>query len=309
MLGQRGAFGATLDKLAAGNDKIFALAADVQNSAGLGRFAKNYPGRFANVGIAEQNMVGIAAGLADAGYNVFAATFANFAALRANEFAKHFMGYMRSPVKLVGFGAGFGMGVLGYTHYGLEDVGALRPISNINIVSPADALETVKAVETISTLDEPVYLRLTGAANNPIVYKGDYEFRIGKAVKLQEGRNIALLAAGSMVHYALEAAKILETHDVSCSVINMHTIKPLDADAIDASLDAGLIVTVEEHRVAGGLGGAVAEYLARVKRKPPQRIIGIADGYPHAGGYSYMLDKAGLLPAQLAQSILEEYKQ
>jgi transketolase len=303
MLGQRGAFGAALDRLAGGDATIFALTADLRNTAGLDRFAKNFPSRFVNVGIAEQNLVGTAAGLSDCGYTVFAATFANFAALRANEFVRHFMGYMQSPVKLVGFGAGFAMEFFGNTHYGLEDIAALRSIPNLTILAPADGLETVKATEALCSCTGPVYLRLTGTANHPIVYKNDYDFQIGKAVTLQEGGDVALIASGSMVHFALTAAALLETDGLRCSVINMHTVKPLDTDAVSRLLDRRLIATVEEHSATGGLGSAVAEFLSEHKNAPVLFRAGASSDYKKAGAYLYMLEQNGLTAERLADSI------
>jgi transketolase len=303
MLGQRGVFGVTLDKLAAENNRIFALSADLKNTSGLDRFAANYPDRFVNVGIAEQNMVGIAAGLADSGYSVFASTFANFAALRACEFVRHFMGYMRSPVKLVGFAAGFAMEFFGNTHYGVEDVSAVRAISNLTIISPSDGIETAKAVTALVDYNAPAYLRLTGTANMPIVYKSDYDFRIGKAVTLKNGNDVLLVACGSMVANTLEVSKSLEDKGVSCSVVDMHTIKPLDTDTLDELIDTKLIVTVEEHNIIGGLGGAVAEYLSEKQNTPVMLKLGVSQGYKKAGGYKYMLEQNGLLPQQIADAV------
>lgn len=303
MLGQRGVFGVTLDKLAAADEKLFALSADLRNTSGLDRFANNYPDRFVNVGIAEQNLIGIAAGLADSGYRVFAATFANFAALRACEFVRHFMGYMSSPVKLVGFAGGFAMEFFGNTHYGMEDVAALRAISNLTIISPADGLGTAKAVAAMVGYDAPVYLRLTGTANMPVVYNRDFDFQIGKAVMLKEGRDIVLIACGSMVANAIQAAEILEKEAVSASVIDMHTIKPLDTDILDNVQGKKLVVTVEEHGIVGGLGGAVAEYLSSRPGAPVLLRLGIAQGYKKAGSYQYMIGQNGLLPDQIAEAI------
>ncbi len=303
MLGQRGVLGVTLDKLAIEHDNIFALSADLRNTSGLDRFAANFPDRFINVGIAEQNLVGVAAGLADSGYSVFATTFANFAALRACEFVRHFLGYMRSPIKLVGFGAGFAMEFFGNTHYGIEDMSALRAISNLVIISPADGLETAKAVIALANYDEPVYLRLTGTVNIPIVYENDYDFQIGKAITLNEGTDIAFIACGSMVSNTIEAAKILETSGISCSVMNMHTIKPLDTSAINRTLDKKLIITVEEHSVVGGLGSAVAEYITEKGSAPSLLRLGISQGYKKAGGYKYMLEQNGLMAQQIVVAV------
>lgn len=306
MLGQRGTFGVTLDKLAAENDSVFALSADLRNTSGLDRFTANHPDRFVNVGIAEQNLIGVAAGLADSGYTVFVTTFANFAALRACEFVRHFLGYMKSPVKLVGLAAGFAMEFFGNTHYGLEDVSALRSISNLIIISPADGLETVKAVTALADYDAPVYLRLTGTANMPIVYKDDYNFQIGKAIVLKDGTDIALVACGSMVTNAIDAAKILENEGVSCSVINMHTIKPLDTDTLDGLFDKKLIVTIEEHNIIGGFGSAVAEYLSEKRNAPILLKLGVSQGYKKAGSYKYMLEQNGLLPRQIVDTVVSK---
>jgi transketolase len=306
MLGQRGVFGATLNKLAAENHQIFALTADLRNTSGLDRFAANYPDRFVNVGIAEQNLVGVAAGLADGGYTVFASTFSNFAALRACEFVRHFMGYMRSPVNLVGFAAGFAMEFFGNTHYGIEDISALRAVSNLTIISPSDGLETSKAVTALVDYDAPAYLRLTGGANMPVVYKDDYDFQIGKAITLKDGNDVALIAYGSMVANALEAAKILEDEGIGCSVVNMHTVKPLDTGALDGLLDKNLLVSVEEHSIVGGLGSAIAEYLAEKSNSPAMLRLGISQGYREAGGYTYMLEQNMLSPRHIADAIIHK---
>ena len=173
MLGMRGTLGDSLVKLAADNDKIFGLTSDLCKTSGMDKFSSIYPDRFINVGIAEQNMVGIAAGLADSGYIPFATTFANFAVLRANESVRHFMAYMKCNVKLIGFGAGFAMELFGNTHYGLEDVSVLRSFPNITILQPSDGLSVYKCIELASELLGPVYIRLTGKMNLPIIYKND----------------------------------------------------------------------------------------------------------------------------------------
>ena len=303
MLGQRGVFGVTLDKIAQTNERIFALSADLKNTSGLERFAANHPERFVNVGIAEQNLVGVAAGLADSGYVVFASTFANFAALRACEFVRHYLGYMRSPVNLVGFAAGFAMEFFGNTHYGLEDISALRAISNLTIISPSDGLETEKVVTALVEYHKPVYLRLTGTANMPIVNRTDYDFQIGRAIVLKEGDDVALIACGSMVANALEAASLLEKRNVFCSVINMHTIKPLDTGTIDKLSGSKLIVSIEEHSIIGGLGSAIAEHLCEKQNSPALLKLGASQEYKKAGSYRYMLEQNKLLPQQIADSI------
>jgi transketolase len=308
-LGTRGSFGAALLEIGKQNDKVLALSADLCNTSGLDRFQAAFPERFINVGIAEQNMIGISAGLSAGGGIVFATSFSNFVALRSCEQVRHYLGYMKSNVKLVGLAAGFALGMFGNTHYGIEDMAVMRVIPNLTLLSPADSTETVKATLAAVEFDGPVYIRLTGGMNNPIVFKEDYKFEIGKAITLREGKDITIFATGSMVYYSLEAAKRLEEQGLSASVIDMHTLKPLDTGAIDQVCQSTkLIVTVEEHSILGGLGGAVAEYKSTLKGAPAQLRIGIQDEFGRAGDYSFMLDKYGLTAEKIAKAILEKVK-
>ncbi len=308
MLGQRGAFGTALMEIAETNENIVALSADLCNTSGLDRFKNKFPERFINTGIAEQNLIGVSAGLAAGGNIPFATTFSNFISLRACEQVRHFLGYMNENVKLVGFGSGFAMGMFGVTHYGIEDVASIRAIGNLIILSPADCFEVYKCTQAAANVKSPVYIRLSGIMNNPIVYKEDYNFEIGKAVTLKEGSDIAIIATGTMVYNSLQAANILEKKGLSIKVVNMHTIKPVDCDTIKSCLNAKLIVTVEEHSVYGGLGGTVAEVLALVENKPKQLIIGISDEYKHAGDYKYLIEQYGLTSEQIVNRIIQEYK-
>ena len=252
-------------------------------------------------------MVGVAAGLASVGKIPFATTFANFCALRSCEQIRHFLGYMKENVKIVGIGAGFEMGMFGNTHYAVQDIAALYAIPNLVIISPADCTEVVKAVIEISKVDYPVYLRLTGTMNNPIIYKKDFDFKIGKANLLQSGTDIALVATGSMVFNAKKAAEVLEMQGIRCTIIDMHTIKPLDTEMIDSLLDQKLIVTVEEHSVLGGLGNAIAGYLSHKSRKPKHLILGVPDAFMHAGDYSFMIQQSGLSSSTISTKIMEAY--
>ena len=304
MLGQRGAFGTALAEIGEENRNIVALSADLCNTSGLDRFKDKFPERFINTGIAEQNLIGVGAGLAAGGNIPFATTFSNFISLRGCEQVRHFLGYMNENVKLVGFGSGFAMGMFGVTHYGIEDIASIRSINNLTILSPADGLEVYKCTKAAAEINGPVYIRLSGTMNNPIVYKEDYNFEIGKAVTLKDGTDIAIIATGTMVYNSIQAANILEKEGLSIKVINMHTIKPIDKKAIEDCKSAKLIVTVEEHSVIGGLGSAVAETIALVENKPKQLIIGIGDEYKHAGDYKYLIEQYGLTPEQIAQKIL-----
>lgn len=308
MLGSCGAFGMAALELPEIDDKIVILTADLCTFSGLERFRGKFPDRLYNVGIAEQNMVGVAAGLTKEGFNAFATTYATFASTRSCDPVRVNMGYMGFGIKLVGLTAGLSVGILGATHMSVEDVAIMRSIPNITVISPADCTETVKATLAAAQQDGPVYLRLTGGMNNPVVYKEDYDFQIGKAITLREGDDIAIIASGSMVYQSLEAAKILEKQGLSASVIDMHTIKPLDTAVLDrAFVRSKLIVTVEEHSVIGGLGGAVAEYKSKQKNTPVQLTIGIEDYFPHAAEYGFLLEECGLTAPQIAQKITESF--
>lgn len=308
LLGQSRTFGNTLLELAQENKKIIAVTSDMAKTAGLDRFGKTFPSRLVNTGIAEQNMVGIAAALATEGLIPFAISFASFSTMRACEPARHFLGYMQRNVKLIGISSGFATGIFGNTHYCKEDLAITRAISGVMIFSPADCTELVKIIEASVNYNGPVYIRLTGQMNNPIVYKGDYTFEIGKAIKLKSGTDITIIATGSMVYNSLRAAEILEQQNIRASVIDMHTIKPLDTSSIDNELHSSkLIVSVEEHSTIGGLGGAIAEHLCSIKQHPILLRLGIEDGYQNAGDYLHMLEQNQLLPEQIATNIMDKY--
>lgn len=303
-LGARGTFGVAISELGKERDDFFVLSADLCNSSGLDRFRTSFQDRFINVGIAEQNLIGVAAGLAKDGTPVFATSFAPFISMRAAEQIRMNLGYMELNVKAVGIGSGLAMTTLGNSHYGLEDVAVMRSIPNMTVISPADGVEIVKTVFSCADSNKPTYIRLTGGANNPIVYKEDYDFEIGKAIKLNEGSDIAIIACGTMVYRSLKAAEMLLEKGIRATVLNMHTIKPLDKEAIDRLLKHKLIVTVEEHSIIGGLGSAVAEYLSPKTNKPPQMIIGIEDIFPKAGDYEYLINQCGLTEEKIAEKIL-----
>jgi len=307
-LGQRGTFGITMLDLGRDLDNLVVLTADLCSTSGLDRFRTTYPDKFLNVGIAEQNLLGISAGLAKEGYTVFATSFANFVAMRSYEQVRLNLGYMGFNIKLVGLGSGYAMGMFGNTHYGIEDVALMRAIPGLCIISPSDCTEVVKATEAAARYPGPIYLRLTGIVNNPIVNKEDYPFEIGNAITLKSGSDISIIATGSMVYHSIEAAKILESREISASVINMHTIKPLDTGAINtACVTSKLIVTVEEHSVIGGLGGSVAEYLCGISSAPRQLIIGMPDAFQMAGDYQYLLEQNGLTGPQIAEKIIDTF--
>ena len=290
-LGPRAIYGQALTALASANENIIALSADLGRSSGLDRLSKERPDQFVNVGIAEQNMVGCAAGLARMGFDVFASTFAPFASMRASEQVRMNMGYMREPVKLVALGSGLSMAYLGNSHFGLEDVAVMRTVPGLTIIAPADCAEIQKVLEACVGFDQPVYIRLTGAPNAPVVYTEDYEFKIGKAVWLRPACDIALISSGTTVGHCLAAAEALAQTGIEVGVLNMHTIKPLDAEALAVvAKSARAIFVIEEHTTVGGLGSAILEhYNAAGSHCPPIFRHGIADRFVETGEYAFML--------------------
>ena len=227
-IGSRATFGIAALELAKVIDNLMVLTCDVSTSAGLDRFRKTYPEKYVDLGIAEQNMIGVAAGLSSEGHNVITTTFAPFQTIRCCEQIKVNIGYMKQRVCMVGIASGLALGTLGFTHCCIEDVGILRTIPGITIISPADSLETVKALQSAVKLKTSSYIRLTGTSNNPIVYNEDYKFEIGKSIQLNDGKDITIFCAGATVHTCLDAAKKLKEKNISAKVVNMHTIKPFN---------------------------------------------------------------------------------
>jgi len=303
-IGARATVGIAALELAKQIDNLMVLTCDVSTSAGLDRYRKTFPEKYLDLGIAEQNMIGVAAGLASENFNVITTTFAPFQTMRCCEQIKVNLGYMRQKICMVGIASGLALGTLGYTHCCIEDIGILRSIPGITIISPADSLETVKALEAAVNSENSCYLRLTGASNNPIVYSKDYEFKIGKSITLREGKDITIFSSGAMVYQSLEAAKILESKKISSKVINMHTIKPIDKLAIEEACEGKLIVSIEEHNIIGGLGSAISEYKSSLKKSPKQLFLGIKDTYSKGGNYKFLKEKYRLTPEKIVEDII-----
>jgi transketolase len=307
-IGSRAAYGMAALELGKNYRDLILLTADTSTSAGLDRFKKTFPNKYLDVGIAEQNMIGIAAGLASEGQQVFTSTFSTFQTMRCCEQIRVNIGYMKHKVNMVGLASGLVLGMLGYTHCSIEDISIMRSIPGITVISPADCGATVKATLAAIEHDQSVYIRLTGGTPNLQVYFDDFDFTIGKANILREGNDVAIIACGTMVQKALVAADLLKERKLEASVIDMHTIKPIDNKIIEQiSKFHNLIVTVEEHSIIGGLGSAVSEYLSTMNQKPPLLSIGIPDEYGEAGSYSNLLQKRLLLPDQIANSIINRF--
>jgi len=305
-IGSRGMYGQAILDLAERRPDLMVLSADLGNSSGLDRFKKSYPDQFVNVGIAEQNLVGVAAGLAKEGHTVFASSFAPFITMRASEQVRMNLGYMQFNVKTVGIGSGLVMGFLGNSHFGIEDAAVMRAIPGIMIVTPADCGEIVKVVNAAADHVGPMYIRLTGGPNSPVVYTEEYEFTLGKAIQLRDGDDIAIIANGSMVAQSIAASDQLKEEGVSAAVFNFHTIKPLDTECLARIASKyRKVVIVEEHSVVGGLGGAIAEHWIATENPPQVRILGLPDEFGKTGEYDFLLERYGLTPSGISSSIRE----
>ena len=300
----RDAFARTLESLAEHDPSIVAVVNDSVGSTRLGQFMKRFPRRLVNVGIAEQNMVGIGAGLANGGKIPFVCAASCFLTGRALEQVKVDVAYSHANVKLAGMSSGLAYGQLGPTHHSIEDLAWTRAIANLTVIVPADPIETAQAVRAAAEVHGPMFLRLSRLPV-PEVHPRGYRFRIGTAAVLRPGSDVAIVANGTMVCRALEAAALLAEEGVSARVINMSTLQPLDRDAIlDAAESTSAIVTVEEHSVHGGLGGAVAEATATT-RPVPMRILGMPGTFAPTGTAEWLLEYFGLTPQAISAAALE----
>lgn len=301
-LGQGGSiFGITLLDLMKEWEDIVVLSADMSTPAGLDKFKSLYANHFFNLGIAEQNMIGVAAGLMDEGYKTISVAQACFISMRCFEPVRQFLGYMHSKQILVGIGSGFSLTFMGNTHYALEDIALMRSVPGMTVIAPSDALQAMKALEAAMQKDGPVYIRLHGGAALPIVYEEDFNFEIGKAIPLRTGKDIQLVATGSMVPIALQVAEQLAGEGISASVFDMHTIKPLDTTILD--MDVPVIISLEEHRVIGGLGDSIADYLSRYESHPRLLKIGVKDEFSVVGDYSYLMEQNGLSRDKIVERV------
>ena len=299
----RAAYGEALAELGKVNDKVVVLDANLSKSTMTATFQKAFPDRFFNIGIAEANMVDMAAGMSTMGLIPFCSTFAMFGAGRVYEQIRNSIAYPRLNVKLCMSHAGVSVGEDGASHQCLEDLALMRVIPGMTVICPADASETRKAVFAAAEMEGPVYIRLARLATP--VFEEDYPFEIGKANVLREGADVAVFATGLMVSEALKAADLLAAQGVSAAVINVHTVKPIDADCVtEWARKCGKVVTVEEHSVIGGLGDAVAGVLMG-KVDCAFRKIGVQDQFGQSGKAWEVLAEYGLTAPQIAESIKE----
>lgn len=301
----RESYGEALAELGDEYDNLYVFDADLAAATKTSIFKKKFPDRFFDCGIAEANMMGVAAGMAAAGKIPFASTFAMFAAGRAYEIVRNSIGYPHLNVKIGATHAGISVGEDGATHQCNEDIALMRTIPGMTIINPADDIEAKAAVRAAVEFNGPVYMRFGRLAvpvfNDPETYK----FEIGKGIKLRDGKDVAIIATGLMVNESIEAAKILASKGVDATVINIHTIKPIDKDIIiEAAKNTGLVLTVEEHSVIGGLGSAVSDVLS--ENYPAKVIkIGVNDVYGHSGPAVDLLKEFGLSSENIVKTAIE----
>lgn len=300
----REAYGKSLARLGLENKNIVVLDADLSKSTKTAEFKKVCPERFINVGIAEQNLAGISAGLATAGKIPFMSTFAMFAAGRAFEIIRNAVCYPNLNVKVCATHAGLTVGADGASHQAIEDLALMRSIPNMVVLNPADAVSTEKILEAAVEYNGPVYVRL-GRAAVPVVYNDDSKIEIGKANTVQDGSDVTIIATGIMLAEAMTAAETLEKEGISVRIIDMHTIKPLDHEAvIKAAKETKAIVTAEEHTIYGGLGSAVAEVLSE-NHPTKMKRIGVQDTFGESGTPAELLEKYGLTANDIVKAVKE----
>ncbi len=303
----REAYGAALAEFGAKYENLVVLDADLAAATKTGVFKKAFPDRFFDCGIAEGNMMVVAAGLSTAGFIPFASTFAMFAAGRAFEQVRNAIGYPHLNVKIGATHGGISVGEDGATHQCLEDFGTMRTIPGMVVMQPADAVEARAMVEAAIKYEGPCYMRF-GRYAVPTLFGDDYKFELGRGVVMADGKDVTLVATGLMVEQALAARELLAAEGISARVVNIHTIKPLDADLIlKCAADTGAIVTAEEHNIIGGLGSAVCECVAAVKPVPVLRV-GVEDQFGRSGKVPPLLEMYGLTAANIAAKAKDAIK-
>lgn len=304
MIPTRDGFGEGLVELGAKNKDVVVLSADLTDSTRAVWFKKKFPERFFGLGVAEQDMIGAAAGFALMGKIPYACTFGVFASGRAWDQVRISVAYMNLNVKIAGTHGGISVGPDGATHQALEEIALMRILPNMTVIVPCDSIEARKATVEAAKIRGPVYLRL-GRSGVPVITKESDPFKIGKASMLRDGKDVAIFACGQMVYEAMLACDMLETEGVKARLVNMHTPKPIDIDAIvSASRDAGAIVTVEEHTVAGGFGSAIAEVV--VQTLPvPMKMVGIQNRFGVSGEPDELFEYFGLKAKHIVKAAKE----
>lgn len=301
IIGQRAAFGLCINDLAKERDNLVVVTADVSTSAGLDRFKKNFPNNYFDVGIAEQILAGVSAGLSYEGYNVVSTTFAPFQTMRCLEQIKLNSGYMKLKIIYVGLASGICLGNLGFSHCSIEEIGALRSIPNLNIFSPCDTTSVYSSLKLALQLNNSSYIRLTGDTKLKLIYSEEEEFSLGGYKKIIQGKDILILSSGAIIKEAYDATIELHKEGIECSLIDMYCLKPIDEQALSKTLsNYKVILTLEEHNIIGGLSSIVSELIAKKNIDCKFIPLGINDKYVKSGSYEFlkkifMIDKEAII--------------
>jgi transketolase len=288
-IGMRASFGMIMLEFVQKDKNIIVLTSDVSTSAGLDRFRKQYKENYLEIGISEQNMIGVAAGLSNEGFRVFTSTFSPFQTLRCLEQIKVNLGYMNIKICMVGLASGLVLGNLGYTHCSVEDVGALRSIPNIDILTPCDGLELEKCLTAFNKSNNSMYIRLTGGAPLKKIYNKNFKFKIGEPERIRKGKKIILFSSGAILDEVLNASEILKKNKIFPTIINIHSLKPINKKSVLNFLKGHrFVMTIEEHNILGGLGSIISEIIAESGKGYKLVRLGVKDTYSKSGSYDYL---------------------
>ena len=308
-MGPRAMFGQFMINIAKKNKKLMVLSADLGRSSGLARFKIEFPKQYISVGISEQNLIGVAAGLADEGFKVFVTSFAPFLSMRASEQIRMNLGYMKHDVNLVALGSGLSMGFLGNSHFGLEDIAIMRTIPNLNVTCPSDCSELGKVLDDYAFNDRgPSYIRLTGIPGSKNVYDKNYDYKFGKNIIITKGNDILILCHGSILGQVKLSVKALKKINICAELINVVSLKPIDESVISLFKKYKKIITIEEHTSVGGLGSIMAEKILKNGIKTELLSISLPDKFGPTGTYDYLLKYHGLDSDSITKKIIKLVK-
>ena len=304
-MGPRAMFGKFMLDIAKKNEKLIVLSADLGRSSGLARFKIEFPNQYISIGISEQNLIGVAAGLADEGYKVFVTSFAPFLSMRASEQIRMNLGYMKHGVNLVALGSGLSMGFLGNSHFGLEDIAIMRTIPNLNITCPADCSELGKVLNDYAFNDRgPSYIRLTGIPGSEKVYEKNYKYKFGKNITITKGKDILIISYGSVMGQVKQAIKNLRKLNINAELINTTSLKPIDNSIVGLLKRYKKIITIEEHTSVGGLNSIISEKISQNRIKTELSSISLPDKFGPTGNYDYLLKYHGLNAESIKKRII-----
>lgn len=308
-MGPRAMFGRFMLDIAKKNKKLIILSADLGRSSGLARFKIEFPNQYISIGISEQNLIGVASGLADEGYKVFVTSFAPFLSMRASEQIRMNLGYMKHNVNLVALGSGLSMGFLGNSHFGLEDIAIMRTIPNLNITCPADCSELGKVLNDYAFNDRgPSYIRLTGVPGSVNVYEKNYKYRFGKNITLSKGSDVLILSHGSILGQIKLSLNTLKKSKISAELVNIVSLKPIDESITKLLSKYKKIITFEEHTSVGGLGSIIAEKILKYKINSQLYSFSLPDKFGPTAKYDHLLKYHGLDASGITKKIINLFK-